>query len=161
MKWSLLALIGGIILFCNKEKKNPIDSFKKAPDFELVGLDGRRYSLKENYGKVVIVDFWATWCTPCRRVMSIFNELYEKYKKKNLIILGIGLDNEMSLRKFVEEQKILYPTVIGTQEIAIKYGVKAIPTIFIIDKKGKIVSKFVGILPGFKERIEEEILKLL
>lgn len=161
MRCYWLLLIGWVFFSCNKEKKHTLTSLKKAPDFELLSLDGEKHSLKENYGKVVVLDFWATWCLPCRRVVGIFNEFYEKYKKKNLIILGIGLDNEMALKKFVEEVNILYPILVGTQEVAIKYGVKAIPTIFIIDKKGKIVSKFVGVLPGFKERIEEEILKLL
>lgn len=118
-----------------------------APDFTLNDLSGKSVSLSHFKGKVIILDFWATWCPPCRREIPHFVDLYARHKSKGLVIVGVALDDEGAkvVRPFVEEFKINYPIVLGTQEVQKAYGgIQGIPTTYIIDKAGKIVTSFVG-----------------
>jgi len=118
-----------------------------APDFTLSDLDGESLTLSEFRGKVIILNFWATWCPPCRREIPDFIDLYRSYKDKGLIILGINLDagDIRSVKRFSEEYGINYPVVIGNDSVTQDYGgIRAIPTTFIIDKKGDIREKYIG-----------------
>ncbi|MBI4722105.1 MAG: TlpA family protein disulfide reductase [Candidatus Stahlbacteria bacterium] len=155
-KLSIVILV--VVLFVGCEKKaaevNPLE-------FALKDLQGNEYTLSKLKGKVVIIDFWATWCRPCQQTIPIFNALYDKYKDKGVLILGIGLDKEESLKRFTEYNKISYPVLIGSQEIAKTYSISAIPHTFIIDKKGKVASHHIGFLPDLQTLLEKEIESLL
>jgi peroxiredoxin len=146
-------------LNCSKKDESP----KKTNllDFTLKSIDNNEYTLNQLKGNVIIIDFWATWCRPCILSIPIFNELYEKYKDKGVLILGIGLDEERAIRQFVERHKISYPVLIGTSEVSRKYGIRAIPTTYVIDKKGKVAARHVGFMPNLKNILEQEIKKLL
>jgi peroxiredoxin len=118
---------------------------KKAPDFSLKGLDGKTVKLSSLKGKVVILDFWATWCPPCRAEIPDFIELQKQYGKKGLVIIGIALDKKDAVEKFVKSNKINYKVVIGDNEISGTYGgVEAIPTTFVIAKNQIIMKQYVG-----------------
>ncbi|MDI6840666.1 MAG: TlpA disulfide reductase family protein [bacterium] len=132
-----------------------------APDFTLDDLKGKRYTLSEQKGKVVVIDFWATWCPPCRVEIPKLISLYNKYKTQGLIILGIGFDKKEKLNKFAKSYKINYPVLIGTPDIVKTYNIQAIPTTYIIDKEGKIASQHVGFKEGMEVEIEKEIKSLL
>lgn len=119
----------------------------EAAPWTLKDLDGKEVSLSDFEGKVVIIDFWATWCPPCRKGIPELVELQEKYGAKGLSIVGISLDQGgvAPVRKFAEEYKINYPVVMGDEDVVSAYGnIQAIPTAFVIDRKGKIVDKHVG-----------------
>jgi peroxiredoxin len=122
----------------------------RAPDFELYTLDGELIKLSDYTGKIVIVDFWATWCGPCRMAVPELVELQDEYKD-DLIIIGVSLDQphtQRNLKPFIEQYDINYPVVLGTIEVVEAYGnIRSIPTSFIVNKEGDIVNKFTGYVP--------------
>jgi peroxiredoxin len=131
-----------------------------APAFNLVDVNGKTVSLADFKGKVVILDFWATWCPPCKREIPDFIQLQSEYGDKGLQIVGIALDQPAKVTAFAKSNGMNYPVLMGTNEVAANYGgVEAIPTTFIIDKAGKIVTKFEGFRT--KEIFESQIKSLL
>jgi thiol-disulfide isomerase/thioredoxin len=133
-----------------------------AHDWELKDLAGKTVKLSDFKGKVVILDFWATWCPPCRAEIPHFVELQKQYGDQGLVVIGMSLDEggPNVVSSFAKEQGINYPVVIGNQDIATQYGgIEGIPTTFVIDGDGKIVSKHVGFTD--KSVFEDEIKKLL
>jgi len=137
-----------IFLSCTKAGKteDPGNNYSFAPNFTLRDLKGNEISLSDYRDKIVILNFWTTWCKPCRIEIPGFVEIYEEYKDKGMEILGISLDRAGSkqILKFVEENKMSYPVLLGTKEIAMDYEIQVIPITFIIDKKGKTRHKHIG-----------------
>ncbi len=132
----------------------------KAPTFTLPDIDNKQVSLSDFKGKVVVLDFWATWCPPCRKEIPDFINLQKEYGSKGVQFVGIGLDDAGKLRAFAQQYQMNYPVLVGTQDIAMKYGgIQGIPTTFIIDRSGTVVSKFEGYRP--RQVFEDEIKKLL
>jgi len=137
-------------------------SRKPAADFTVKTLDGNSLRLSSLKGKVVLLDFWATWCPPCRAEVPHFKKLYDQYKGKGLEIIGLALDEEgeAAVRPFAQQNGIHYPLAIGSQDLAQSYGgIFGIPTTFLIDKQGKIAQKYVGYHE--KAEFEKEIQALL
>ena len=134
-----------------------------APDFNLKDINGSAVSLSMNRGKVVLVEFWATWCPPCRELIPGFVSLYEKYKNKGFVLLALASEDEGAdeLKSFAKDYRMTYPVVLADRNAMIKYGVTCIPVSFLIDKDGKIASKHVGSMPGLLDELEAEIKKLL
>jgi peroxiredoxin len=131
-----------------------------APAFTLTDLDGKSVSLVDFRGKVVVLDFWATWCPPCKREIPDFIDLQKEYGSQGVQIVGIALDEPDKVKAFARQNGMNYPVLLGSTEIAVKYGgIEGIPTTFIIDKSGKIVNKFEGFRP--REVFEAEIKKFL
>jgi cytochrome c biogenesis protein CcmG/thiol:disulfide interchange protein DsbE len=128
----------------------------KAPDFALQTLDGQTLRLSDLHGKPVIVNFWATWCPPCRAEMPDMQKFYEKYHKK-MEIVAVNLmvrDSREKVDAFIKEYGLTFPVVLDTKGAAMKqYEIQPIPTSFIIDKDGIIRDKFVGPMP-YKKMVE-------
>lgn len=138
----------------------------KAADFSLKDLQGHTVKLSHFKGQVILVNFWTTWCPPCRAEIPDFIATYEKYKKKGFTVIGISLDdattsaNKRQLVEFIKKAGVTYPILIGNRAVCNDYGgVYAIPTSFLIDSKGNIVKKYIGILKG--ETLEKDLLPLL
>lgn len=145
---------------------------QKAPDFKLPSVSGKQVSLndlrkdasKNGAPKVVLIDFWATWCGPCRNSIPHIQKLHEKYSKKGVSIVGISVDDKGAkvVKPFVEKNKLTYTILLDQKsEAADKYGVRAIPSIFIIDKKGVVRYIHEGFYPGLENKISKEIDGLL
>jgi len=129
-------------------------------------VDGQDISLEGLKGHVLLIDFWATWCPPCRVEIPGFIELYDKYKDKKFTIVGISLDNgESVVKKFVERQKINYPIIMSTNKLRREYEnaigrpIQSIPTTILINRQGEVATVYIGARP--KEVFDEEIQKLL
>ncbi|MFH1288443.1 MAG: redoxin domain-containing protein [bacterium] len=146
-----------------KLRDTPGPQTEPAPNFTLPDIDGKNVSLTDFSGKVIILDFWATWCPPCRSEIPHFVELYDTYKDKGLVIIGIDVDpkeNASVLKPFAAQYGITYPLLLGTEQVENLYGgIQYIPTTFIIDRNGNIIQEFVG--GKAKSVFEEAILKLL
>ncbi len=135
---------------------------QSAPDFVLPSLEGKSLRLSDFKGKVIILDFWATYCPPCREEIPDFVKLYNKYRDKGLVIIGVSLDrgNIEGVKRFCRNIRVNYLIAIGNYEITESYGgIRYIPTTFIIDKNKNIVKKFIGFTSI--EVFEREIEKLL
>jgi len=137
---------------CAKEKKS---SPGLAPDFTLKTIDGQEITLSKLKGKVVLLDFWATWCGPCRESIPHLIQLYKAYRENGFELIGISLDkgDAAVVRNFAKSMDISYPIVMATEEVARDYRVTSIPTTFFIDKEGKIREK----IPGFNSTIAQQM----
>lgn len=130
-----------------------------APNFVLKAADGTTIELHKLKGKVVLVNFWATWCPPCRAEIPGMMKVYDKYKAKGLEIVGISVDNGGwdDVRPWLEKHPINYPIVVGNGSLTQAYGgIRSIPTTFVVDRKGNIVEKHVG---GLREEDFEKMVK--
>lgn len=123
------------------------DSFPSAPDFTITDLSGKELSLSDFEGKVIFVNFWATWCPPCRAEIPGFVEVYEEYKDQGMQIIGISVDqwSEDKVRDFVKKYEITYPVAMFTRDFIRAYQPgRAIPETVIIDKSGQIRHRHIG-----------------
>jgi len=123
----------------------------RAPDFTLMTLDGKEVTLAQFRGKVVLLNFWATWCGPCKAEIPDLIQMYQEHRDQGLEILGITVasGSAAEISEFVKKYQINYPVLTGDekymQELANQYGgIRAIPTTFLIDRQGNIQKKWVG-----------------
>ena len=127
-----------------------IDEIDRAPNFNLHSIDDSLYSLDSLKDKVILINFWATWCGPCRMEIPEFNELYRSYNSQGFEILGVSVsDSKKQLLNFVKAFKVEYPLLYGTSteinKVMKEYGgVYAVPSSFLINKKGKIIWRYPG-----------------
>ena len=119
-----------------------------APALELEALDGAPVSLRDLRGKVVVVNFWATWCPPCRVEMPGFQRVYEDRRTDGLVIVGVSMDRggEGVVREFLSERGITFPVVMADGEVVQAFGgVRTLPTSFLIDREGRVRQQVTGI----------------
>jgi len=133
-----------------------------APEFTLTTLDQKRQiSLSEYRGKVIYLDFWASWCGPCRKSLPLLNELRNELKDRGFEVLAINVDEtrEEGLR-FLREYPVDYPTLFDDQSTAATYQLRGMPTAYLIDHEGKLHSQHVGFNPKDMTSIRSEVLSL-
>lgn len=119
-----------------------------APDFTLKTLDGKDVTLSSLKGKAVMVNFWATWCEPCKIEMPWLVELQDKYRKDGFEIVGVAMDDsgQKEIAEFVRKMKVNYTVVIGSEKVADLYGgLDGLPTNFFLDRNGKVIDSFKGL----------------
>lgn len=167
-QWSLFLFV--LIVTVNgmrcsgRQKEATHADLQIAPDFTLNDLNGRTGKLSDYRGKVIILDFWATWCGPCHMLIPHFNDLYTKYKEAGFEIVGVALDQGGAklVKPFVEKHSIAYTNFIGNHDVAMKYGgLRGIPTTFVLTKEGRIFKKYVGVPPNPRDTFENDIRTLL
>jgi peroxiredoxin len=139
----------------------PADSRKTAPAFTLSDSKGASVKLSDYKGKVVVLDFWATWCEGCKVEIPWYIEFQNKYKEEGLSVVGVSMDDDgwKSVKPFLAENKINYPIVIGNSDLGTQFGVTALPVTLLIDRNGKIAESHAGMVD--KDAFEREIQVLL
>lgn len=133
-----------------------------APDFSLASLDGGTLKLSDFRGKAVLLNFWATWCEPCKIEMPWFVELQKKYGPQGLQILGVAMDDASAkeISEFARKMGVNYPIVIGKEAVGDQYGgLPYLPSTFYIDRDGKVVQRVFGLVS--RSEIESDIQKAL
>lgn len=141
----------------------PVAERNQAPDFTLTDADGKSVTLSDFRGQVVLLNFWATWCAPCKIEIPWFMEFERKLSERGLAVVGVSLDEGGwdDVRPYIERVKPGYRILMGTEEVAMLYGgVEALPTTFLIDRDGKIGSVHIGLTIS-KNGYESEINELL
>jgi thiol-disulfide isomerase/thioredoxin len=148
---SLLLFIAPASSFAQQDQDNePVIRFVRnpdpAPDFKLTALDGKPITLAALQGKVVLLNFWATWCGPCRAEIPDLVALQERYKGR-LQIIGLNVDDEEAdIQQYVQETGINYPVAMTSNDVRIQFGgIPALPTSFLLDTEGRVVQKHVGL----------------
>ncbi len=178
--WRLLLLVAGILLLGYGLGKFDVSARKQpkleglgqgelfAPVFSLPDLKGERIDLVSFKGQVIILEFWATWCGPCKEEIPVLNQLYRKYKDKGLVVIGVSLDSKQpkEVKKFLDQLQVDYINVMEDEELLKKYSqiaklgpIRGIPATFVIDRKGRVYQRFLG-LTG-KGILEETLQPLL
>ena len=147
---------------CTREPKQISTSL--APDFTLKTLEDQEISLSGLKGKVVLLDFWATWCGPCRESIPHLIQLYRTYQDKGFVLIGLSMDKKGdadTVRHFVKSMDIPYPIILTPDDVARNYGVTGIPTTILIDKEGKIQGKMVGFNSSIAQQTSARVAELI
>lgn len=143
-----LVLVSGLVIAgCSSSAPaEGIKVGKPAPDFQLQSLDGQAVSLSDFRGKGVLLNFWASWCGPCRYEMPFLQRVYEEWSDQGLVILSVNIgESQPKVKEFMESFNLSFLTLLDTsEEVALKYNIRAIPSTFFIDKDGIIQDLKVG-----------------
>ncbi len=148
---------------CSKDKV--IQEGKIVPDFSIRDTSGNIIRLSELRGKVVLIEFWATWCEACREAVPDLIEIYKNNKDKNFEFLAVSVDEGPEAKgrvvQFINEYNIPYKVAINGTSISQRFGVYTIPSIFIINKEGILVKRYPGYFPDMVMKVDKEIKGLL
>lgn len=147
---------------CSKKDEKAIDKAEvksAAPQFALSDLKGVQVKLDEYKGKIVMVEFFTTWCAPCQMAAPDVQALYQKYKDRGFVVLGITIEGrqEDALNSFTKQHSITYPILIDDGATSRRYEVFSIPTSYLIDRQGVIISKHMGFNPDLPQALSREI----
>lgn len=150
--WAVLGCAGD-------EKPRP----GQAPDFEVVAVDGSTVRLSSYRGAVVVLDFWATYCPPCKEALRHEAELQRRYGPKGLQVIALALDRDAEeIRKYLEKHPLPFPVALATDEIRKAYGgVTTIPYAVFIDRTGRIRHRKIGFVPGDDAELERWVARLV
>ncbi len=161
-----------LVLALSCEKKGPqgepqdtIRTGTAAPDFKLLNLSGVPVKLSDYRGKVVLLEFWATWCPPCKASVPELVALQKQFGDQGFVVIGVSLDEGQDvgakLGSFSSEHKINYPILIGTSSVATSYNVRGVPASFLIDREGRLAAAYIGFIEDFHSVISDRLAKLI
>jgi peroxiredoxin len=168
----LMGLSLGLIVACGQSSSPAVDKTSagtvqvapkigyRPPNFTLQDLEGKTVELDSFRGKVIFINFWATWCIPCRAEMPLMEKMYQEFKNKDFVMLAVAedLDGRSVVEPFVKEYKLTFPILLDpTLDVQTLYGIRAIPETFLIDKSGIITHK----IPGARDWSQKEMRALV
>ncbi|MBI5848381.1 MAG: TlpA family protein disulfide reductase [Nitrospirae bacterium] len=166
----LIFVLGLAMTACNRTDSTSVVVLSAeingaAPDFTRKDLSGKSITLSDYKGKVVLLEFWATWCPPCKASIPGLIALHKKFEQKGFIILGVSIDTDSDaleqVRRFAASHSISYPVLLADESMPKQYNVVSIPTSFLIGKDGKIVDINKGYSEDFDKRLSAQIEALL
>jgi cytochrome c biogenesis protein CcmG, thiol:disulfide interchange protein DsbE len=143
--------------------RRPVES-AEAPDFTLLTLEGRSVQLREFRGKLVLLNFWATWCAPCLHEMPSMERLYQTFKQTDFVLLAVSMDRqgEEVARPFVDKLKLTFPVLLDhTLEVSRRYSVRGLPTTYLIDPEGLLIGVVIGARDWYKTEAKVLIAGML
>jgi peroxiredoxin len=155
-------LLGGLLsLICGAVVAAPVSQL--APDFTLKSTSGENIKLSELRGNVVMINFWASWCGPCRQEMPLLQQLYERYQDLGFTLLGINVDEDSVVAdKILKEISVSFPVLYDSRnKVSKRYQVKAMPSTFVIDRDGKVRYLHQGYKSGYEASYQQQIRTLL
>jgi thiol-disulfide isomerase/thioredoxin len=154
---------GGTFLLARCSKGGKESPSGLAPDFSLKSLDGRQITLSQLKGRVVLLDFWATWCGPCRESIPHLIQLYQNYRESGFELIGMNVDKGDGevVRRYITSMDIPYPVVSVPEEVVRSYQVNGIPATFLIDQNGKITEKMVGYSSAIVQQLNARVADLV
>lgn len=157
--FAVAVLMTAILFACTD--KTAQSSGAVASDFTLQDLNGKNVKLSDYKGRVVLLDFWATWCPPCRASIPAIEKIHKAYKDKGLVVLAVSLDEGGwdAVKSFITEYGITYTVLKGTEDVAVNYMVRTIPMLLVLDKQGRISKRYLGF--GNEEDLENDIKAIL
>lgn len=132
-----------------------------AKDFQLYSTRSKLFQLSELRGKVVVLDFWASWCPPCRAAIPAMQRLHERYSDQGLVVLGINVNDNKDPAEFMASMHATYPVLVSGDAVSQMYQVKGIPTLIVIDADGHIVYREAGWSSAAEKKMQEVIEKAL
>ncbi|MCZ6854432.1 MAG: TlpA disulfide reductase family protein [Gammaproteobacteria bacterium] len=135
----------------------------EAPDFTLKSLEGKNLRLQEYRGQVVLINFWASWCGPCRQEMPLLDRLHQRYQDTGFTVLGVNVEGEEKpAREIVDKTKVTFPVLIDKdQRVSDLYDLKAMPSTVVVDRDGVIRYIHLGYKPGDESKYVEVVKKLI
>lgn len=144
-----IALVAVAVLFLSEPARSVEDlRGQQAPDFTLKTIQGKKVSLDDFKGSVVLLDFWAVWCGPCKESLPFLEDLAAKYRSKGFAVVGLHVDDRMppldEVKQFLKEKKIRYTNLVSTAKVDDAFQVYSMPTSFVIDREGNFHSSHVG-----------------
>lgn len=151
----------------NKNVVSPLDADKqtnaKAPDFTLKDVNGRTFSLSSLKGKVILLNFWATWCPPCKAEMPSMNQLYNEIKAKGFEVVAVSSDSSLSsIKEFLSKSRVDFTVLFDEKKtVTREFKVFSMPTTYLIDRNGLIVEKYYGEYDWTDPEVIKQIKKLL
>jgi peroxiredoxin len=161
----ILLLLGSAVVYTlyanfTKDTKQKVAVGEQAPDFALVDMQGNKHQLSEYRGQGVFLNFWGTWCPPCKKEMPYINNQYHQYKDKGVQVLTVDIqESKLAVNQFADRLKLDFPIMIDTdKEVMNTYGIDPLPATFLIDKNGKVVKYYTGELT--EEKIREFMEKI-
>ena len=159
---TILLTSGLLITGCSADSNQVPEIGKTAPNFQLKNPSGQTVSLGDFQGKPILINFWATWCSPCREEMPYIQEIYNEWSDRGLVVLTINLGEEPAqVEEFFQSLELSFPVLLDAKkDVAQKYGIQYIPTTFFIDKDGIIQEKIIGAFSG-KAQIEMGLSKII
>jgi peroxiredoxin len=160
---ALTALLGLAPLAPLRSVAAAVDVGGRAPEIGLNDLDGRPMRMNELRGKVVLVDFWASWCAPCRQEFPVLQRLHQRFASQGLVIVGVSVDNELrNVRDFLRRNPASFRIVHDPRkEVAGRYGGRAMPSSYLIDRRGIVRFYHPGFRAGDAAQLEREVQQLL
>ncbi|MFO8061378.1 MAG: TlpA disulfide reductase family protein [bacterium] len=168
MKKLIIILIIAVFFIagCNEEAETnsntPDTGSNAVTDIEMEVLNGDNVSLNDLKGKVVALDFWASWCGPCRKSIPFYNKMHEKYADKGLVIIGINAnENRSTIEGAMSELDIAYPVAMPEERMNQHFKVQGIPSMYLFDREGNEIDNFVGYSPELDNKIESLIMEYI
>jgi peroxiredoxin len=169
-QYKILSIALAILALCNfgrnvdaqksegsKENTKLLEIGATAPDWELSDADGRLQTLAQYRGKIVVLDFWATWCGPCTEVMPQMQKLHDKYKDRGVAVFGVSSWEKNDPRILMKRKHYTYGLLLRGENIADRYGVDTLPAVYIIGVDGRVVYRHQGVAKDFGSIIKKQL----
>jgi len=156
-------LLGTVLTLCAAMPAQAIAPAALAPDFTLRSADGQNMRLQEQRGHVVLVNFWASWCGPCKQEMPHLNRLYEKYRASGFVLLGVNIDEDpRQAAASAQRMGLKFPVLLdGDKRVSRQYELSSMPSTVLIDRDGRVRHVHLGYRDGLEDTYEKQIRELV
>jgi len=156
-----------VFFSCNMPQNtgsNNLKNVSQLPDFSLKNLEGKTVQSEDFSQKILVINFWATWCPPCLKEIPHLNELFLDFRSRGVIVLGISMDqgDPDVVQQFIQRHDVKYPVVMGTSSVGDDFGgIRGLPTTFIVDQNGEIIKRFDGYRPSYPKAMKRTVDQIL